>query len=435
MDVEYMRTAKKSYMIVKNADFPFEQYELTMILQNEISCLLSLQTMLTDGTAEYWYDVSGMQSMGTRFQLESMDGKQLRSFLESFLKMKSDMEEYLLDDSNLCFSSDMIYFDRSGERIRFCYIPGLSSLGPAGPGVQSATGPGSCAMPGMVDRRGSDLKGLFEEILQHLNHSDPAAVRMGYEMYERSVSSSFTLQDCLDCLQLGESVAEKLPDLSIAEQDLQWRNPAPKSVPERTDFEDGEEIEFLFEEPERKTGHRRKRENRRNPGWERGKEKDKEKEKRRRRFRENEPEEEELLFALRPEPPEREKDHGVAQETGRTEVIADDEHLSKAWELVYKGDGMESDIVLRDFPFLVGSDINRVNAALRARTVSRVHAKFYLREERLFVEDFNSTNGTYLNQSLLPMNTPTELAEGDRIVFATEEYVVYRRRTVEPPGF
>lgn len=55
------------------------------------------------------------------------------------------------------------------------------------------------------------------------------------------------------------------------------------------------------------------------------------------------------------------------------------------------------------------------------RTVSRVHAKLYLKEEKLFVEDYNSTNGTYLNHRLLPMNTPTELQEGDQIVFATEE--------------
>ena len=36
MKTEYLRTAKNSYMIVKDADFEFESYELEMVLQNDL---------------------------------------------------------------------------------------------------------------------------------------------------------------------------------------------------------------------------------------------------------------------------------------------------------------------------------------------------------------------------------------------------------------
>ncbi len=415
MDVEYMRTAKKSYMIVKKADFPFEPYELKMVLENEISCLLSVQALQTDGATEYWYDVSGMQTLKTRFMLESMDGRQLRFLLENLMKMKSDLEEYLLDDTNLCFSPDMIFFDRSGKRICFCYIPGL--------GGRRASSPDGRQFPG--------LKELFEEILQHLNHADPAAVRMGYEMYERAARSSFVAQDCLDCLRIGENVVTASADLPIRDEEIRWRGPDAETPEPRKDREDPGEMEFLFEEPEQKAGHHRKRKaEAREPKPPREKEP---KEKRRRRHREKEPEEEELLFALRPDPPKRPETFGVAEEIGRTEVFVEEEGPSKGWELVYKGDGVESDLILSDFPFLVGTDVRKVNGVLRTRTVSRVHAKLYLEGDRLFVEDFNSTNGTYLNRRLLPMNTPAELAEGDRIVFATEEFAVCRSRNGSLP--
>ncbi len=391
MNVEYMRTAKKSYMIVKEADFPFEQYELKMILQNEIPCLLAFQTILADGKAEYWYDVSGMQSLKTRFMMEAVDGKQLRFLLEKLMEMKSAMEEYLLDEANLLFSADMIYLDHSGGRVRFCYIPGLGSRPVSDSFGQNAPG----------------VKELFEELLQHLNHADPVAVRMGYEMYERAARAPFVLQDCMECLHIGESIAAEAPDISIAEQEVRWRDAAAQAREPETNIE---EMEFLFEEPESKEGHRRKRE------------------KQKRHNRRKEPEEEELLFALRPEPPGHPEPLSVAEQIGLTELISEEDAGARAWELVYKGEGMESDLTLFDFPFLVGTDARRVSGVLRARTVSRVHAKLYLREEKLYVEDFNSTNGTYLNQRLLPMNTPAELKEGDRIVFATEEFAVCCRR-------
>ncbi len=414
MNIEYLRTAKKSYMIVKGADYPFEQYELNMILRNDISCLIPFQMILADGAAEYWYDVSGMQSLKNRFLLESVDGKQLRFLLESLMEMKSSMDEYLLDDANICFTADMVCFDRSGEKILFCYIPGLGASALRERRDQAEA---RSSAPG--------LRELFEDILQHLNHSDPVAVRMGYEMYERAARSAFSTQDCLDCLRIGDSVAADIPDMAFAEREIRWKEDASDMSGARTDAEDIDEMEFLFEEPEQQEGHRRRRKNRRRADSEY----DSGRERKKRRFRgKDQQEEEEMLFAFRPDLKESPDISGEPLDSGRTEVIRED-HSAKVWELAYKGDGMESDITISQSPFLIGSDVGKVSGVLRARTVSRVHAKLYMDQDRLFVEDFNSTNGTYLNHDLLPMSTPAELKEGDRIVFATEEFAVCCRRT------
>lgn len=105
-----------------------------------------------------------------------------------------------------------------------------------------------------------------------------------------------------------------------------------------------------------------------------------------------------------------------------------DEDTENRWELIYKGDGLEQDLQPESFPYLVGTDRNKVQGILQSRTISRVHARLYTENDMLYVEDYNSTNGTYLNRRLLPMNTPTELKPGDRIVFATEEFEVHCRR-------
>ena len=71
MRIEYLRTANHSYMIVKEADYIFEHYEVQMILHNEIMSLLDMRIIVGDGQVEYWYDVTGMQSLEKLFSTDS----------------------------------------------------------------------------------------------------------------------------------------------------------------------------------------------------------------------------------------------------------------------------------------------------------------------------------------------------------------------------
>ncbi len=427
MHVEYLRTAKKSYMIVKGAEFPFPAYEEKMLLRNAIPCLLPFQVIRSDGAAEYCYDVSGMQSLKTLFSLENLGSRRLCFLLEHLMEAKVAMEEYLLDDADICFSAETVWFDHAAERIRFCYIPGLGAAG-------AASGAGG----GEERFRTMNLQSLFEEILQHLDHADSVAVRMGYEMYERCARGSFDMADCADCLQIGEAAARPEAEPVVAERTPRWEEERSDSEDLEMNVENLEDVDFLFTEskqPKRHFGRQKREETRdahssaerkRGHGREtnRGGAAEWARETWRRWRGDVEPEEDELLFALQEE---------AAEISARTEVLSANE-AAPAWRLVYKGSGLESDLVLTTFPFLVGTDNNRVNGVLLARTVSRVHAKLDLRDGKLYVEDFNSTNGTYVNHTLLPMNTPTVLAEGDRVVFATEEYEVFRRHAFESIG-
>ena len=378
MNVEYFRTAKKSYMIVREADFPFEDYEVKMILQNEIPCLLDFQVMISDGKVEYWYDVTGMQSLEKQYGLSPAGERELRFLLQNLMDMKGSMEDYLLNDENIDFSADMVYFDRFSDRIRFCYIPGF--------GGQKLSG----------------LKGLFEDILQRLDHSDPVAVKMGYEMYERCAQADFVVEDCIACLQIGKK--EEIPEqirLNIDEDNEDYALNVIRQTENREWGGDEMELDSRREDaaPERGFRHKRRKEKRKKINYGKILE-----------------EEHEVLYAAE-----------NIEKSGHTAFFFD-EDMKKTWELIYKGDGMETDLRPVSFPYLIGTDTQQADGVLHSRTVSRLHARLLLQDERLYAEDFNSTNGTYLNHRLVPMNTPVELHEGDRIVFATEEYMVYARR-------
>ena len=156
MKTEYLRTAKNSYMIVKDADFEFESYELEMVLQNDLKNLVPMQVLVADGKVEYWFDVTGMKTLEQELSVADADREMIKLLLESICSVKMELEEYLLDDKDIPYTMGMIFRNRTGNRIQFCYIPGYH-----------------CGdYPG--------IRKLFEELMQRLNHTDQEAVRMTY---------------------------------------------------------------------------------------------------------------------------------------------------------------------------------------------------------------------------------------------------------------
>ena len=54
--------------------------------------------------------------------------------------------------------------------------------------------------------------------------------------------------------------------------------------------------------------------------------------------------------------------------------------------------------------------------------ISRVHANLLCRNGSVYLEDLDSTNGTYVNQVRIGKEQGTELHYGDVVSFAGEEY-------------
>ena len=79
MKTEYLRTAKNSYMIVKDADFEFESYELEMVLQNDLKNLVPMQVLVADGKVEYWFDVTGMKTLEQELSVADADREMINA--------------------------------------------------------------------------------------------------------------------------------------------------------------------------------------------------------------------------------------------------------------------------------------------------------------------------------------------------------------------
>lgn len=483
MKIEFLRTAGHSYMIVREADYEFENYELQMILHNEIACLLPMQILMGDGRVEYWYEVTGMQSLNRRFEVEQVDQELLKALLRGLCEMKGQMEGYMLDDGNIDFSPDMVFLDRNTNQVRFCYIPGYGQL------------------------QNANIQTLLEDTLQHLNHTDSEAVRIGYEVYENCVRSDFLVSECLRVINREPVLPGQ--DAVSAERDGQPCDYDDAEEPLNHLWDDGEDLtgvtkknksggrggialgrKLLHRKKKSRSGSSKKEDRRRKEvgaanGWfesnreaaeqscvaevQRYGESRETVRKRDGYGLEGEPVGKrgsyglegksvgnQVGYGLEGESVENQDSYGSKAESvgnqgscganeesigirscysengrylsaeGETECFSNVQ-LHRVWELSYRGDGLEQNLRIEDVPFWLGKDVKRVQGVLQAQTVSRVHACISGTTEELYLEDYNSTNGTYLNGSMIPMNTPMPLHRGDHIVFATEEYVLIDR--------
>lgn len=92
------------------------------------------------------------------------------------------------------------------------------------------------------------------------------------------------------------------------------------------------------------------------------------------------------------------------------------------YRLVPCDDQSKPPILLNQFPFSIGKDTARVNGAIEDPKISRVHAILTMEGGRIYLNDANSLNGTYVNQKRLSPQTSTLLQPGDYIGFANHTY-------------
>ena len=107
-----------------------------------------------------------------------------------------------------------------------------------------------------------------------------------------------------------------------------------------------------------------------------------------------------------------------------TEILSSSED-GLSGKLVYRGIHDCEDLFVEGESFLIGKNEDQADGVISAEGVSRLHARIIRQEDRYFIEDLNSTNGTFLNESELEYHQPQELSKNDRIRFGVEEYVFF----------
>ena len=72
-------------------------------------------------------------------------------------------------------------------------------------------------------------------------------------------------------------------------------------------------------------------------------------------------------------------------------------------------------ISLGSLPFVIGKKAKFADYVLEDDSISRMHARFVKEDDRMFIMDLHSTNGTYVNGVRLEPDCKVEIQVGDQI--------------------
>ncbi len=414
MKLSYQRSPLKSYMVIRGEEKDIG-YQEQMLQENAIPLLLPFYAIVVNMELEVWYDITGQRSLRDVIRQEGVTLENLRRMIEGLTQAFYKLQQYLIRQEDVYMNPDTVYFDRNHpNQISLCFCPVVH------PDTQQ------------------QIYELMEFLVGQVDHNQKKVTQLCYELYEIA-------QDPVSMEQLAEKV-RAVYDMEGEGEGTADRSGAP-SIPseersivirenyqpdaDRNDPADFSPVKNLTPEQE-DVGAKGRKTKKIKAKWEELLRKGKEE------CKVQFPLLSKLAFSRRKKG-KKEDEYGVSEDfvfdpqevlQQKTQLL----HTKKEKEmesrtlqqgeakLVYDGNGCESNYILDKNSFSIGSLAGENDAILHSDVVSRHHARIVKQEEGYYLEDLNSTNGTYLNGDLLPYNVKVLLHSMDQIMFADVTY-------------
>ncbi len=397
MDVSYQRSPNRSYMILSGYESG-ESYEEEMLRQNAVTLLLSFYMVEIDQGVQVWYDITRLRSIRDIVKQEGVTYENLYMFLNSIATAFSLLSQYLISQQNIVIDPDTVYFDReTSPNVRLCYCP-LKH-----------------------DEYQEQLQNFMSFFMEEVDHKKEQITRLVYSLYEMC-------QDPVSLDELVDAVRREMPKNTIQEPVLEEIKPEMFTPSEERMISEYSQRQPDPEPDQEPAVIPKKPVNR----WDQVSFFHKIKN----FFIEKFP----VLSKAEKKKQKKEEDEGNRVHDFTQDFVfdPDTELLTKTafmrpdengtgdngfqGVLVYDGKGTENNHYIKTDSFRIGSQEGENEAVLHSKVVSRHHAMITRTGHDFFLEDLNSTNGTYLNGTLLPYHDRVKLSKMDQIVFADVAY-------------
>lgn len=145
-----------------------EDFRIKMVTNNSIKGLLATHIQYINNTPSFCYDISGLQSLSVLLENRSFDYDLLNHLIFKIYDTLLACENYMLDIDMLLLSPDHIYLSLDYSNIGLCYYPLKTS---------DFT---------------SSLKSLFEFLLKQIDHRDEKSIYIAYSIHNHCLKENIT---------------------------------------------------------------------------------------------------------------------------------------------------------------------------------------------------------------------------------------------------
>lgn len=368
MDIQYKRKLKQSYMILEGEpkDVGFEEQ---MLRQNEIQALLSFYTVELNRRIQFWYDITGKRSLRDYMDQEGLNFENLNKILLYLCIAYDEICKFLISEEHLFISPDTIFVEEKGSGI-YVFL---------------------CYCPFNEEDVAHQIQSVMEYFIERVDHGEEKITSLCYKLYEYALRPGFSI-DQLRELTTAEKNEPESKNIEKAQMD---------SYGEQDFFDEDydtdeyvkesllERIKRLFTRKANEKIHHIKKKK-------------------------------EQLLPVREDFDDIIYDPEI--EIFEPTTMLRSEPKKVAGRLIYEGQGDGRDYVIDKDVFHIGSRSDNNDAVINSSVVSRNHARIIREGKDYYIEDLNSTNGTYVNGHLLDYKERIKLDIEDQILFADVAY-------------
>lgn len=362
-EVTYERDISRSYMKIPAVEKACLDERL--IFSRAYKGILPMEKCYVNGSGQYWYNISGHQALDAYCKMNGITQEFFEMLILCICRQLEILEWNLVDTRCLVVDPEYIFVNSSGEDISFILYP---------------------------DTKGDfwdELRQLMEYLLTKLNHSDKQGVHQAYQIYHKTLTDGYSITELKQTIlesrvrkeRIEESPVCEVPaceegsgckeDFAESRQEDVWQ-----SLEKKLHNLVGRVKEILFYKKEGK---------------------------------------EEIPIVVYPEE-ENEKEVTIHPTICLTSALGEPQG-----KLIYEGRLDCPDFELAKGSCILGKN-PRVKLYLPRETISQFHAKFEYYDKKYYVEDMNSTNGTFINEEMLRYKEVRELVPGDILCFADVKY-------------
>lgn len=375
LPVEYVRSLNCNYERMLLAQKPEEKkYQYCILSRGGIKGLLMCDLRYINGNAYLYYDISSKQNIEQLYNGggRCIDRGWLIDFLWSMRQIHQELERFLLDMRNLIWLPNQVFQDLETKNYSFLYVPYY---------------------------QGETTFGEFMVfLLEHLDYEDERLVECVYHMNEEweQYGEDYLRHKIFEDVKLLEKNVDK--ESAVEEdrerQEGKYRESVDESAAEEAKGRNVVEKKGLFGMLEGKINRNKKA-----------------KEDYRMSMQQ-----EMLGYAVAEETAYSVDTHveNEEEEYGRTIYIEEKELMEPEKFRLFASDGSLI-MTLERSMVSIGKKKEEVDLALEDNSVSRLHARIILEQGVAYLEDLNSTNGTFKNGLRLRPYEKRRLDRGDEI--------------------
>lgn len=420
MEIEYERTLTGSYMKISAVDNP--GFDEKIMLKNRIPGFLRVEKSHVDGKGQYWYEISGYQSLAGVCSLKKIDINFIEKIILTLCDQLDAMERNLLDSNCLFLDPDTVFVSNMDESVRYIIFP------------ESYDSIAVC------------FRDLMEFLLTKLDHSSKDDVQLAYEIYEKTLDSDYNIRNIRDIIIMRRQDEAKrqidLKPIASLQSDNVSQHNAIETENDDDSFNNKEKkvaskkeinkFNIIIEKIVNIIGEylgidisklcKRKCKEKYKDDSESYRSTKREKKKNSKNNRKNQGEELIVHPSLIEESDSQYIKHEepVVREIHPTVCLSDYREHPQGM-LLYEGYEGLNNIALKSDETRIGQ-AGETDVVIDRPTISRFHACILREEGEFYLMDMNSSNGTYVNNKPIAYKEKCQLKINDIIRFADIKY-------------